>query len=318
MLLSLSLEVSLLIAETDKQINKFVPPEDKTLLLIGQDIDTIENYIKHTGIIPAGFITYTSILHLEGLHQPIDIGAGTMHAQYLVDKYPDTVLQIGLYIVGILKNIINGEIDNNIIKLGKWIKKTKRPVYLRIGYEFDFPQNDYDPALYKKAYKHIVDIFRKNNINNAAFVWHSFASHSNKPLINWYPGDDYVDWFGVSFFKKGQLANINFITRLAKKHKKPVMIAEATPFGYNTSKDETAWKGWFKPCFKYIELNKSEMLSYINCNWESFSMWQGQDWGDARIKTNNIIKNRWMEEIQKETYLHSSKELFKILNYTPQ
>lgn len=303
-------------SESIKKRDAFIPPNGKILFFVGQDIDTIDTYIKETKRIPAGFMIYTSLQKLEGLDTLVNFGAGDAHAQHLIDKYPNTVLQIGLYLVNHLESINTEKADQNITQLGEWIKETKRPVYLRIGYEFDFPQNNYDPDQYIKAYQYIVRNFQKNNVNNVAYVWHSFASHSNKPVMKWYPGDEYVDWIGISFFSLPNIANMNLIARIAKKHKKPLMIGEATPHGIGTGDGKGSWKKWFIPFFKFINRQKVTAVSYINTNWEDQPMWQGQGWGDARIQADEYVKQKWLKEINKDKYLHSSPELFKLLGYT--
>ena len=111
----------------------------------------------------------------------------------------------------------------------------KRPVFLRIAYEFDgHPWNHYDRKSTVKAYKRMVDMLRAKGITNTAFVWQSTGFMSTpEQLEDWYPGDDYVDWLGFSFFngwKKQQM--IEF----ARSKGKPVFIAEATP----TSSDKIA------------------------------------------------------------------------------
>lgn len=295
--------------------NKFVPPEGKTLLVIGQDIDSIEEYIKTTQIIPAGFMVYTSVNRAEGLDEPVDFGNGISHAQFLVEKYSNTIIQIGLYMCGILEEICSGDFDENIDRIGAWIQRSARPVYLRIGYEFDFPENNYDPGLYKQAYQYIVNRFRKNKITNIAYVWHSFASLGRYPIIKWYPGDEYVDWIGLSFFRNDQRAYAEFMAKFAKEHNKPLMMAEATPYGFVLSQSNTAWKQWFIPCLKYISKKNVGMFSYINVNWDVLSMWQGQGWGDTRVQADKDIMAQWMQETRKDKYLKSSPELFKILNY---
>ncbi|MCK5393576.1 MAG: hypothetical protein KAI91_04500 [Candidatus Omnitrophica bacterium] len=46
-------------------------------------------------------------------------------------------------------------------------------------------------------------------------------------------------------------------------------------------------------------------------------MWKGQGWKDARVEANKKIKNWWTTEIKKAKYIHSSENLYKLLNYTP-
>lgn len=90
--------------------------------------------------------------------------------------------------------------DEDIRKLGDWIKSKRVPVYLRIGYEFDFTYNNYDPNLYIQTFRKIVQIFREKNVSNCAFVWQSAAYRRERSFKDWYPGDEYVDWIGSSWF----------------------------------------------------------------------------------------------------------------------
>ena len=53
------------------------------------------------------------------------------------------------------------------------------------------------------AYKRIVDRLRAKGVENTAYVWQSTGFISGQEhLEGWYPGDDYVDWCGVSFFNR--------------------------------------------------------------------------------------------------------------------
>ena len=154
-------------------------------------------------------------------------------------------------------------------------------------------------------------------INNVSYVWHSYANYTKRPVIDWYPGDEYVDWVGISYFtniKEG----IERVVKLAKEKNKPLMIAEATPCGIGVTHDKYALKRWYKPFFKFIEDNEIKAISYINCDWEALPMWKGQGWKDSRVEVNPVIKKHWSEEVQKEKYLKSSPELFDILGFRPR
>lgn len=311
--------VSVLFVSTQAQADPFLPPQGKVLVMVGQDKETIDQYVQSTGHVPAGLMIYTSVQEVSGLTEPKDFGANIQYGQYLVDKYPDSVLQIGLYMVGALEDTISGKYDDAIAKLGTWIKATKRPVYLRIGYEFDLPENGYDPVLYQKAYRYIVDYLRQQSVDNIAYVWHSHGYFfPEKPMMDWYPGDDYVDWFAVSFFKPFNQGNVNFIAKRAQEHGKPFMIAESTPFGTGTGKGEKSWNMWFKIFFESIERYHVKAVCYINSDWESQSMFKGKGWGDARIQANDWIKERWLKEISRSQFMHATPSLFKNLNYYGQ
>lgn len=297
---------------------KFVPPNEKVLFIIGQDKLTIDNYVKDIGIMPGGFMVYTSVQKGDGIYTPKDYGGGTQDFQYLADKYPDAVFQVGLYMVDALDEVIQGVYDDNIDKLGDWIKKVNRPVYLRIGYEFDHPINHYQPQKYVEAYWYIVDRLKDNGVQNAAYVWHSAASYREHPLKDWYPGDEYVDWCAISYFSFIFYNKfIDSMLDFAKEHNKPFMIAEATPCGIGTTYPDYAWERWFQHFFNFIAESNTKAVCYINCDWESYPMWQGQGWKDARVQTSEVLKKRWLSEITKEKYLHSSPELFELLGSSP-
>lgn len=293
---------------------RFVPPDGKVLLIVGQDKRSIDDYIASIGIVPGGLMFYTSIQQLEGLYEPIDYGGGLHDGQYLAEKYPVAAMQIGLWMVGVLGRVADGSLDGNINKLGEWIKGLKRPVYLRIGYEFDFPENHYDPKGYIEAFRHIVDRMRKDGVDNVAFVWHSYASLNSGDVMQWYPGDDYVDWFGVSYFAQDK-KYMQAVAALAKKHGKPLMVAEATPFGTQTKFGKRSWKNWFAKFFKFVSYYDVKAISYIDYDWETYKAFKGQGWGDARVEADDVVKAKWLEEIKKEKYLQSSPGLFKSLGY---
>ena len=293
---------------------KFVPPEGRVLVFAGQNKVSIDSYVKTTGIVPAGLMLYTSIQKADSLDRPADFGAGVVYGRYLVDKYPNTALQIGLYMVDALDGVVSGLYDDNIDKIGRFIKNSRRPVYLRIGYEFDGPHNHYEPEKYIKAYRHIADRLRAGGVDNVAYVWHSYASWPKVQLLNWYPGDEYVDWFGISYF--GQSENeMKDMLALAAARGKPVMIAESTPMGIGTACGLDSWHRWFEKYFAFIGKNDIKAISYINTNWDALPMFTALRWKDSRLDRSAEVKKRWIKEITGPKYLHSSPELFELLDY---
>ncbi|VAX36466.1 hypothetical protein MNBD_UNCLBAC01-499 [hydrothermal vent metagenome] len=287
--------------------NKFLLKNNKTLILIGQDKESIDEYIDSVSLVPSGFMVYTSIQNMDGLfYESKNYGAGINYANYHIQKHPNTVIQLGLYMVGALEDVLNGKYNQNIKKLATWITEADIPVYLRIGYEFDGQHNNYDSEKYKKVYKYIVEMLNAQNINNVSYVWHSQGFlNEDKDIMDWYPGDEYVDWFGISYFHLYHEQDRIFIALLAKKHNKPLMIAEATPYGFDIKDGEKIWTRWFKRVFQFIEKHEVGMFCYINTNWDEQRMWKGQGWGDTRIQQNNYIKNKWLKEMQKPKYYHS-------------
>jgi len=276
-----------------------VPQDGKTLVFGGQnDADSV-SFVEINGRVPYGFTIYTSLYRLEGLDTEVDHGAGKTHARFLMEKYPGTAFQIGLYLVELLPAVIDGTLDDSIVEFAQWIKSTGVPVYLRIGYEFDYPENGYDPKLYIKAYRKIVDKFRELGVTNVAYVWHSYAGENLRGIEAWYPGDEYVDWCAISYFTNPDYGPM---LKFAKAHSKPFMIAECSPI-LGDYKETSKMLAWFKSVFKFIEENNVKAFCYINADWNSQPMFAHFQWGSGRLDQNKEIKNFWLNAIKSERFI---------------
>lgn len=292
---------------------RFEPADGKVLLFVGQNLEDFQAYLDTAQVVPGGMMAYTSVNKGEGLDHAFNEGDGTQFAQKLVDAHPDTALQLGLWMVDDCAAIAHGDWDAAIDRLGAWIQKTNRPVFLRVGYEFDGPQNHYPPQDYVQAFRHLVDRFRKQSIHNVAYVWHSYASTISQPLSDWFPGDEYVDWVGISYFNQPQHL-MQPALDFAAQHAKPVMICESSPWVVQT-KYANAWNLWFVPLFKFIQTNHIKALCYINCDWDAMQQFQDQHWGETRLQANAEILRRWLAETAQGRYLKSSPDLYRFLGY---
>ncbi|MCX6181856.1 MAG: PKD domain-containing protein [Bacteroidetes bacterium] len=311
------------------QCAKFEPPSGKALLIVGQDLDAVgglssrkNGYVENvvgttTAIFPGGVTTYTDLTYNLGLYNETDYGAGPLRAQsYIEDAdFNNTVISIGLDLQsGQLDQAANGQLDGNINNLIYWINtKNPRPIFLRIGYEFNATHNNYNGITFIKAWKRIVDMFRAANVTNVAFVWQADDSGmAEGPLAAWYPGDNYVDWVAFSRF----LGNGGGMISFARTHKKPCMIAEATPQGHKTASEDgnSLWNNWYSPLFSQIHSNNDviKALCYINQNWDAQQIWQGT-FGDSRIQANATLKTKWIAEVNTSFWLHASSTLFSTL-----
>ncbi len=99
--------------------NSFAPPSGKTLLLVGQDRRTIARYVRATRNTPGGMMFYTSIQKIQGLGKPSEYGSGPQDGKALLRSYPNSVIQVGLYMVGGLGDTIDGTYDANLTALAR-------------------------------------------------------------------------------------------------------------------------------------------------------------------------------------------------------
>ncbi len=252
---------------TDDKLGKFEPPANKVLLFIGQDSDTISDYISTVPEDNVEGVTLYSELKsahpkktLKAMFTPDFWQSGTVDFSKTLTESPNAAVAIGLALDNCNQenheaNIANGLYDLTIAVMVKHLKSlAPRKVFLRIGYEFDGPWNCYTPDNYKLAFQRIAKAITKQHAENIATVWQSASwpdSYGNpiydtgldNHLDNWYPGDEYVDWVSMSVFYR-DLSQWNYVPPLtpakgqenilsfARQHKKPVMIAESAPQGF--------------------------------------------------------------------------------------
>jgi hypothetical protein len=272
---------------------------------------------------PAAAMVYTDIQTLRGLSEPADYGSGIEYADGILDSlfpHQHVGLQIGLWLNGTrgCRDIVSGSLEENVSKLIDYLSKTKAAkVFLRVGYEFDNPSFGYldDPEIYAEAFRYLVLKCRQVPActEKVRFVWHSWAATKNPPLKDFYPGNHFVDWIGVSIFSQffpwaedaGTLQDIASVLQFAQERKKPIMIAESTPFGgidldikltrvYNMT---DPWERWFQPTLDLIDEYDIGMWSYINCDWESQPMWHNVGFGETRLSTNKRVMRKWRKKI---------------------
>lgn len=318
---------------------KFEPEDGKCLVFIGQDLEAtggLDDYNKgYTDYFdtPAGVTIYTNLSPrnvsyghynkgLDGIKTKANWGAGeSWGAIYSQDStYKNSAIAIGLSFVNHEKNTSKGKQDDLINVLADWIKSTKRPIFLRIGYEFDgWDWNHYNRKHYLKTWKRIHAMFKTKQVDNVAFVWQSKGYGSNQEVLEkWYPGDDLVDWCAYSYFGQPDQEMITF----ARRHNKPVFIAEATPVRQagaiyfdadlkNAKLEKTIWKEWFIPFFNTINENSDviKAFSYINADWPSQPMWVTNETFnkvDSRLQVSPYVSQKWKQEMKKPKYVNAS------------
>ena len=365
--------------------NGFVPKDEKVLLIIGQDLGSVREYTESACCpTPAGVTTYLGLYKIldksyqyggigidpngKALDYYADWGGGISSLYSLMQEYPNSAIAIGLSMTenehpGALQRLIDGDYDKEILHLTRLVKTHPHPIYMRVGYEFDGMWNaGYgDRQKFIKAYQRVVDVMRQENAKNITFVWQSSSSpaddsiegyHEN--IADWYPGDDYVDWMGLSWFLVpnyvGDQANFastqnalaDEVLEMARERNKPVMVAESSPLAYDLKqgfkanhspiwdgvpkqdsqpkKGEDIWNEWYATFFDYIYKNDDVIraVAYINANWDAQNMWSGNYqagyWGDSRVQENEVVLNNWLDETGKGMWISTPDGLNEYLS----
>ncbi len=148
----------------------------------------------------------------------------------------------------------------------KAIGGLRRPVFIRFGHEmngdwYPWGWGHVTPGVYIAGFRQVVDAFRRN-APQAAMVWapsQNWGGDTDLLYSDWYPGDDYVDWVGLTSYQwptsgvgehqfdfsisNGEGPEGDFYTTFAVGHDKPMMIAETACGDDNPGYYDNEWVG---------------------------------------------------------------------------
>ena len=153
--------------------------------------------------------------------------------------------------------IARGGRDSYIRSYARAVRESGVPVMIRLGHEMNgdwYPwgtayasstgrHNGNSPQDFVAMWRRVVSIFRQENAKNASWVWAPnifFMNATNtrnsqiQDLRALYPGDDFVNWIGLSVYNDGARRPWKSFSTLfgdsydslSKMSRKPMMIAE--------------------------------------------------------------------------------------------
>jgi endoglucanase len=206
----------------------------------------------------------------------------------------------------LLAAIAEGRADQAIARAARGVAAISRTVLVQPGWEMNgnwgYPwqgvENGGDAAAaraFVAAYRHIVDIFRREGASNVRWV---FSPNTGNPVAlgsgpghwnwygNYYPGDDYVDFIGVHGFNGpsvwggpwrsfGRLMDSremdHFLSDAAMRYGKPILIAEFAsqePAGGGSGKAD-----WIAEAYRQM-LDRPEIAGAVWFNQRKESDWR--------------------------------------------
>ena len=199
--------------------------------------------------------------------------------------------------------VLAGLHDRALDYLAEALLSWKRPLFLRIGYEFNGAWNGYQKETFGPAFRYVVTHLRRAGVPFAA-VWCA-AMEGERDIMPYYPGDEWVDWWGIDLFSTDQLDPQDAFYTLAHRHRKPVMIGESTPRYVGTLKGQESWDEWFAPYFKIMQKQAGiKAFCYINWDWSPYPMWH--NWGDGRLEMNETVAGLYGKEMRHRDFLHAN------------
>ncbi|HEX8204930.1 MAG TPA: hypothetical protein VF587_02600 [Solirubrobacteraceae bacterium] len=327
-------------------------PAGRSLLVVGQSgVDKADAVERATGVRPAGAMWYAGVYEDEAAVDGVldEIGAA-------VGSHKGLVVNLGLSFGSAstpsppyTPAVAAGAYDATLRRMAERLAALPTTVYVRPGYEFDLLGGQYGPPeVYKAAYRRVVDVFRAAGAENVRFVWHSagafwraadpslFATQSGAvavaareapalPISAFYPGDGYVDAFGISYWqdsccfgRSSQQARDEYehhtrrILGEARAMGLPLHISESTPayVGADSGAESVAW---LDRTFDLVEDFDIRMLSLISIDWQeggffAAPFWNGY-WPDARIHRYPDTRARFVAEMNRRRWVQRSKKI---------
>ena len=331
---------SLLATQTFGQVaGRFAPPPSKILVFAGQDNASVggtlkhrDGYVDNVGV-PAGITHYVYFSEgwtndfkrtfakgsVAGLNTETEWASGPMNQKAYLDSptLDRCIMHLSISMEGNSEDkVASGEFDHLIKELVDFVRDhPDHPFLIRIGYEFDGDWNGYDAKNFKLAFQRIVKALQAAKLTNYATVYASSSGAKPEQFTEYDPGAEYYEWVGYSWWggeKDGQAA-LDF----ARKVKKPIFIAEATPRGifFDKQDQREIWNTWFAKFFEHIEKNKDVVraISYINADWDAQDMWDG--WGQTRLETAPFLKSKWLEKMAEPKFINASDKPFRHIGF---
>jgi len=235
-----------------------------------------------------------------------------------------------------MSNIINGNFDKELRQWAKDAKAHDIPLLIDFAVEANGDwfgwsgifngkdtkdkygdKNYYDGAeRYRDAYRHIIDIFRDENVKHVTWFFH--ADMYSNPDKEWnrakyyYPGDDYIDWIGVSLYGAqnpkenywdsfSQILKERYKTIKEISTKKPIALLE---FGVTDNHPLGNKSEWLEDAFKTILSGK-----YIN--FKAISYWH-ETWKESDDVLASIRIDSSDESLETfKYYIDNKKFVFK-------
>lgn len=162
-----------------------------------------------------------------------------------------------------LKDIGDGKFDEYVVKELTTVKQIcgDQKVIIRFDHEFDQPRYDgpwtswqKDPVNYVRAWQNIVG---KAHTIDPNILWLWSPNRGEDFITDYYPGDAYVDYVGVTINRTtvqpyNRFQDFYGANSFIESFKKPIIVGETTYYDNNPA----AKAAWVTGMFEYAHTNK--------------------------------------------------------------
>ncbi|MFN2299244.1 MAG: glycosyl hydrolase [Anaerolineales bacterium] len=205
---------------------------------------------------------------------------------------------------GLGREVIAGAYDEALTKLAALVRGFDQPVLIRPAAEFNGWWNGYLLEYYAESFRYIAAFFQQEGVTNAVYMWNYMPQGQAFPYMDWYPGDDVVDWWSVDVFSghfQDAAANAELHRFLADAaaRGKPVFIPESGPSTQGVA-DVSVWDSWFVPYFALIN-GDPNIKGFCYSNEDFRLTTTASDWQNVMLQ-DSPIRPFYAEELKKPQY----------------
>ena len=221
--------------------------------------------------------------------------------------------------------ITGGAYDSKLYETFGYLNTLSCPVFVRIGGEMNVWGDQAAPADFIAAYQHVVNIARSQAPRAAMVFSPNFSSANRVDMDIYYPGDQYVDWVGVSlyydrwshtgdtaqdeFYGVGAygdaLLNVQQVVNLSRLHHKPVIVTEGGSCNKFKGTDNSVWAAdRMERAYAFLPMVYPEIKAIISSDYGD--SWSGVDY---TFYTNPTVTAAYRRGVASNpTYLHSCRD----------
>jgi len=220
------------------------------------------------------------------------------------------------------QSIIDGTHDTYLRTYADAVKLFGKPLFIRFGHEMNGNWYSWDgthsggstttgygdqskadgPERYVDAYRYVWEVFESRSVTNVTWIWCPNADNvpgqAWNDMLNYYPGDEYVDWVGIDGYNFGSAGGgwrmfSNIYTTPYNKVKgygKPIIIGE---FASGESGGDKA--AWITDCFSKLKTTFPQIKAWV---W--FNVNKETDW---RITSSTAAQTAFRQAMNDSYYI---------------
>ena len=202
-----------------------------------------------------------------------------------------------------MQRIIDGDFDQDLHAWAQRAKQVGIPLIVEFGTEVNgnwFPWNGQyngggntkgygDPTLpdgperFRDAYRHIINICRAEGATDITWVFH--VNYDSVPMEPWntmaayYPGDDYIDWIGISTYGAqrpgeewhlfSEIMDTAYLELAAISSEKPLAVLEYGVVDDPATGNKASWIYDALQSVRNGRYPRIKAMSYWHENWEN-------------------------------------------------